>query len=52
MLATYEIVCSKYPDAEVATAVKAFLHSALSNGQNGLDGQRLHPDPGHVQELG
>ncbi len=26
MLATYEIVCSKYPEADVATAVKAFLH--------------------------
>ncbi len=36
MLAAYEIVCSKYPDAEVATAVKAFLTRPLGNGQSGL----------------
>ena len=45
MLATYEIVCSKYPDAEVAPAVKAFLTVATTDGQKGLDGKRLHPDP-------
>ncbi len=45
MLATYEIVCSKYPDAEVATAVKAFLHSALGNGQTGLEENGYIPIP-------
>ena len=50
MLATYEIVCSKYADAEVATAVKAFLTSAVGRRPEGPRGQRVHPDPGHVQE--
>ncbi|MBO0855130.1 MAG: substrate-binding domain-containing protein, partial [Nocardia sp.] len=36
MLATYELVCSKYADADTGKAVKAFLTSATSNGQNGL----------------
>lgn len=34
---TYEIVCSKYPDATVGTAVKAFLQAAIGPGQDGLD---------------
>ncbi|MFD4431797.1 phosphate ABC transporter substrate-binding protein PstS [Nocardia sp. NPDC058497] len=37
ILPTYEIVCSKYADAETSKAVKAFLTSAVTNGQNGLD---------------
>jgi phosphate transport system substrate-binding protein len=37
MLPTYEIVCSKYPDSEVAPAVKAFLTAALGKGQDGID---------------
>jgi phosphate transport system substrate-binding protein len=36
VLATYEVVCSKYPDSEVGTAVKAFLQSTIGGGQNGL----------------
>ena len=36
VLATYEIVCSKYPDAQVGAAVKAFLQSATGAGQSGL----------------
>ena len=36
VLATYEIVCSKYPDADTGKAVKAFLQSAVGPGQNGL----------------
>lgn len=36
VLATYEIVCSKYSDPQVATAVKAFLESTLGAGQNDL----------------
>jgi hypothetical protein len=36
VLATYEIVCSKYPDSQVGTAAKAFLQSTIGAGQNGL----------------
>jgi phosphate transport system substrate-binding protein len=36
VLATYEIVCSKYPDSQVGVAVKAFLQSTIGAGQNGL----------------
>ena len=36
VMATYEIVCSKYPDAQTGTAVKAFLQAAAGAGQNGL----------------
>ena len=38
VLATYEIVCSKYSDPQVGTAVKAFLQSTIGPGQNGLAG--------------
>ena len=37
MLATYEVVCSHYSDADTAKAVKAFLTSTIDNGQNGLN---------------
>jgi ABC-type phosphate transport system substrate-binding protein len=37
VLATYEIVCSKYPDAEVAKAVKAFPQAAIGPGQVDLN---------------
>ena len=33
VLATYEIVCSKYPNADVAQAVRAFLQAAIGPGQ-------------------
>ena len=33
VLATYEIVCSKYPSFDVAKAVKAFLQAAIGPGQ-------------------
>ncbi|WP_218715896.1 phosphate ABC transporter substrate-binding protein PstS [Nocardia sp. MH4] len=36
MMATYEIVCSKYADADTSKAVKAFLTSVVTNGQAGL----------------
>lgn len=36
VLATYEIVCSKYPDALVGAAVRSFLQSATGTGQSGL----------------
>lgn len=36
LLASYELVCSKYPDAQVGTAVKAFMQSTITEGQQGL----------------
>lgn len=45
VLATYEIVCSKYTDAETATAVKAFLTSTIGAGQNGLTDNGYIPVP-------
>ncbi|MQY24698.1 phosphate ABC transporter substrate-binding protein PstS [Nocardia aurantia] len=45
MLATYEVVCSKYADANTAKAVKAFLTSAVGNGQAGLDTAGYIPLP-------
>ena len=45
VLATYEIVCSKYPDAQVGTAVKAFLQSTIGSGQNGLADNGYIPIP-------
>ena len=45
VLATYEIVCSKYPDPQVGTAVKAFLQSTIGAGQNGLSDNGYIPIP-------
>lgn len=45
MLATYEIVCSKYPDSQVGTVVKAFLQITLGAGQNGLADNGYIPIP-------
>jgi phosphate transport system substrate-binding protein len=45
VLATYEIVCSKYPDPQVGTAVKAFLQSTIGAGQDGLAGNGYIPVP-------
>ncbi len=45
VLATYNIVCSKYPQADVAPAVKAFMMSALTNGQQGLEDNGYIPVP-------
>lgn len=50
ILAAYEIVCSKYPDPEVGTAVKAFMHSALGNGQKGLEDNGYIPIPEAFKE--
>lgn len=36
VMAIYQIVCSRYPDAQAGTAVKAFLQSAIGAGQKGL----------------
>jgi phosphate transport system substrate-binding protein len=45
VLATYEIVCSKYPDTQVGTAVRAFLQSTIGAGQNGLADNGYIPVP-------
>ncbi len=45
VLATYEIVCSKYPDPQVGKAVKAFLQSTIDTGQNGLADNGYIPIP-------
>jgi phosphate transport system substrate-binding protein len=45
VLATYEIVCSKYPDSQVGTAVKAFLQATIGPGQNGLADHGYVPIP-------
>ncbi len=45
VLATYEIVCSKYPDPQVGMAVKAFLQSTIGTGQNGLADNGYIPIP-------
>lgn len=45
VLATYEIVCSKYPDPQVGAAVKAFLQSTAGPGQSGLADNGYVPVP-------
>jgi phosphate transport system substrate-binding protein len=45
VLATYEIVCSKYPDPQVGAAVKAFLQSTIGGGQAGLADNGSIPIP-------
>jgi phosphate transport system substrate-binding protein len=45
VLATYEIVCSKYSDPQGGTAVKAFLQSTIGAGQNGLTDNGYIPIP-------
>ena len=49
MLATYEIVCSKYSDAEVGKAVRAFLQSTIGPGQVGLEDHGYFPLPDQFQ---
>ena len=51
VLVTYEIVCSKYSDAEKGKSVKAFLnHFASEDVQKGLEEQGYAPLPTSVQE--
>jgi phosphate transport system substrate-binding protein len=45
VLATYSLVCSKYPEADVAPAVRAFLTVALGKGQEGLTDNGYIPVP-------
>ncbi|MGB6205726.1 phosphate ABC transporter substrate-binding protein PstS [Mycobacterium sp.] len=47
--ATYEVVCSKYPDSATGTAVKAFMQAAIGPGQNGLDQYGSIPLPSSFQ---
>ena len=49
LLASYEIVCSKYPDAEVGKAVKAFMQSTVTDGQQGLTPLGYIPLPSDFQ---
>lgn len=50
VLVTYEIVCSKYADAEKGKKVKAFLkHFASSEVQNGLESKGYAPLPAETQ---
>jgi phosphate transport system substrate-binding protein len=49
VLATYEIVCSKYPDSATGSAVKAFMQSAIGPGQDGLDQYGSIPMPSSFQ---
>jgi phosphate transport system substrate-binding protein len=50
VLATYEIVCSKYADADTAKAVKAFLTSTITVGQEGLADNGYIPIPDSFKE--
>ncbi|WP_293003726.1 phosphate ABC transporter substrate-binding protein PstS [Mycobacterium sp.] len=46
---TYEIVCSKYPEAATGTAVRAFLQAMIGPGQDGLAQYGSIPPPGWLQ---
>jgi phosphate transport system substrate-binding protein len=49
MLASYELVCSKYGDPQTATAVRAFLQSTLGPGQVDLEDYGYFPLPDQFQ---
>ncbi|WP_422205763.1 hypothetical protein [Mycobacterium sp.] len=49
--ASYELVCSKYPDAQVGTAVKAFMQSTITTGARAHP-VRLHPTSGRLPDQG
>lgn len=49
VMVTYEIVCSKYPNADVGQAVKAFLQAAVGPGQVDLDKNGYIPLPSDFQ---
>ena len=49
LLTTYEIVCSKYTDAQVSQAVKAFLTVAATDGQQPLSAKGYVPIPQSLQ---
>ncbi len=45
VLASYELVCSKYPDSQVGQAVRSFLQAAIGPGQADLDKNGYSPLP-------
>jgi len=47
--ATYEIVCSKYPDSATGAAVRAFMQAAIGPGQVDLDQYGSIPLPSSLQ---
>jgi phosphate transport system substrate-binding protein len=49
LLASYEVVCSKYPDGEVGKAVRAFMQSTVTVGQQGLTPLGYIPLPSDFQ---
>jgi phosphate transport system substrate-binding protein len=49
VLATYELVCSKYSDGQTAKAVRAFLQSTLGQGQANLEDYGYFPLPDQFQ---
>src|SRR4029077_11409156 len=49
LLASYEIVCSKYPNADVGKAVKALLQSTITEVQQGLPPLGYTPLPSDFQ---
>ena len=49
VLATYEIVCSKYPDSATGAAVRAFMQATIGAGQDGLDQYGYIPMPSSFQ---
>ncbi|WP_099025462.1 phosphate ABC transporter substrate-binding protein PstS [Mycolicibacterium palauense] len=50
VLATYELVCSKYPEADVAPALSKFLTVAINEGQKGLEDNGYAPIPERFKE--
>ncbi|WP_328605168.1 phosphate ABC transporter substrate-binding protein PstS [Amycolatopsis sp. NBC_00345] len=50
LLTTYEIVCSKYSDANTAKAIKAFLTTAATTGQQQVSSQGYVPIPQSLQD--
>lgn len=50
VLGTYEVVCSKYPESDIAPAVKAFLTVAIGEGQKGLEEAGYIPIPDSFKE--
>ena len=51
VLATYELVCSKYADAQTATAVRAFLQATVGPGQADLEDYGYFPLPNQFQSI-
>jgi phosphate transport system substrate-binding protein len=49
VLATYELVCSKFSDPQIAAAVRAFLQSTVGPGQADLDDYGYFPLPSRFQ---